>query len=286
MSVNSNGTQGNEDSHAPSISSDGQFIAFDSAATNLAGGKCNNGFRHIFVHNRTTGATQCVSVHSNGTEGNGDSFDPSISSDGQMIAFHSTATNLNARCTNGNSHIFVHDLTNGQTRCASVDSNENQSDGNSALPKISGDGGFVVFESDATNLTSECNNTFTQIFVRNLSTSRTSCASVDNNENQGSDDSARPSISSNGQMVAFSSLATNLTTVRCITGRKQVFVRDRADTKTSCVSLGPKKVEGNSDSVNPSISGNGAVVAFESASDNLVRRDANGLLDVFVHVLP
>jgi Tol biopolymer transport system component len=185
VSVNSNGNQGNQDSHALSISSDGQFIAFDSAATNLAGGACNNGFDHIFVHDRSAGTTRCVSVHSNGAEGNGDSFDPSISSNGQMIAFHSSATNLTARCTNGNSHVYVHDLTTGQTRCVSVDSNENQSDGNSDLTKISGDGGFVVFESDATNLTSECNNAFTQIFVRNLTTGRTSCASVDNQENQG-----------------------------------------------------------------------------------------------------
>src|SRR5919109_3762199 len=109
-----------------------------------------------------------------------------------MIAFQSSATNLTGRCTNGNVHLYVHDLTNGQTRCVSVDSSENQTDGNSALPKISGDGGFVVFESDATNLTSECNNAFTQIFVRNLTSSRTSCASVDNNENQGNDDSAPP----------------------------------------------------------------------------------------------
>jgi hypothetical protein len=286
VSVNSNDNQGNQDSHAPSISSDGQFITFDSAATNLTGGKCNNGFNHIFVRNRITGTTTCVSVHSNGTEGNGDSFDPSISSNGQMIAFHSSATNLTGRCTNGNVHVYLHDLTNGQTRCVSVDSAENQSNGNSDLAKISGDGLFVAFESDATNLTVECNNAFRQIFVRNLTTGRTSCASVDNNENQGNNDSAQPSISADGRMVAFSSVATNLTTNRCITGNKQVFVRDRTDTKTTCASLGPRRVEGNGDNVNPSISGNGGVVAFESTSNNLVRRDTNGILDVFAHVLP
>jgi Tol biopolymer transport system component len=211
VSVNSNNNQGNQDSHAPSISSDGQFIAFDSAATNLTGGKCNNGFNHIFVRDRSAGTTRCVSVHSNGTEGNGDSFDPAISSNGQMIVFRSSATNLTARCTNGNSHVYVHDLTTGQTRCVSVDSKENQSDGNSDLPKISGNGDFVAFESDATNLTSECNNGFTQIFIRDLTNGRTSCASTDNDGNQGNNDSLQPSISSDGQRVAFASVATNLT---------------------------------------------------------------------------
>jgi hypothetical protein len=286
VSVNSNDNQGNQDSGAPSISSNGQFVAFDSVSTNLTGGKCNNGFHHIFVHDRTTGTTTCVSVHSSGTEGNGDSFDPSISANGQMVTFHSSATNLTNRCTNGNSHVYVHDLTTGQTRCVSVDSNENQSDGNSDLPQISGDGLFVAFESDATNLTSQCNNAFAHIFVRDLTNGRTSCASMDNNENQGNNDSVQPSISSDGRLVTFSSVATNLTTSRCIAGNSQVFVRDRTGKKTSCASVDAKKREGNGDSVNPAISGDGHLVAFESNSNNLVKNDTNGLLDVFVHVLP
>ncbi|MGE5302773.1 MAG: TolB family protein [Alphaproteobacteria bacterium] len=286
VSVNSDGKQGDQDSHAPSISSDGRFIAFDSAATNLTGGKCDNGLNHIFVRDRSAGTTICVSVHSNGTEGNGDSFEPSISSDGHRVVFHSSATNLTTRCTNGNFHVYLHDLTTGQTRCLSVDSNGDQGDGNSDLPRISGDGLFVAFESNGTNLTSRCNNAFTQIFVRDLTNDKTSCASVDNHGNQGNNDSIQPSISSDGQSVAYSSVATNLSTTRCITGNSQVFVRDRSATKTTCVSVDSKKKEGNGGSVTPSISGNGSQVAFESISNNLVKKDKNGILDVFVHSLP
>jgi Tol biopolymer transport system component len=65
VSVSSNDNQGNQDSRAPAISSDGQFIAFDSAATDLAGGTCDNGFNHVFVRDRTAGTTRCVSVNSN-----------------------------------------------------------------------------------------------------------------------------------------------------------------------------------------------------------------------------
>src|SRR6266498_1803901 len=219
VSGKSQRNQSNGASSEPSASDTGQFIAFRSPATNLAAARCNNGFNHTFVHDRTTGTTTCVSVHSSGTEGNGDSFDPSISANGQMVTFHSSATNLTNRCTNGNSHVYVHDLTTGQTRCVSVDSNENPSDGNSDLPKISGDGLFVAFESDATNLTSQCDNAFAQIFVRDLTNGRTSCASMDNNENQGNNDSVQPSISSDGRLVAFSSVATNLTPSRCIAGK-------------------------------------------------------------------
>ena len=283
VSVNSNGHEGNQHSHASSISADGTLIAFDSAATNLAGNKCDNGFNHIFVHDLTAGTTTCVSVRTNGDEGNGDSFDPSISADGQVVVFQSTATNLANRCSNGNSHIFTHNLVTGETSCVSVNNEGNQSNGNSALARVSGDGRFVVFQSDPTNFTARCSNGFVHIFVRDTVEGRTTCASIDNHGNQGNHDSVQPSISSDGRFVAFSSAASNLTGKRCVTGNVQVFVRDRADQKTKCASVGPKKVEGNSESINPSLSANGALVSFESDANNLVKTDTNGLRDVFGH---
>src|SRR5919108_670513 len=81
-------------SNEASISSTGQFVAFRSPATNLAAARCNNGFNQIFIRDRTAGTTRCMSVNSNGTQGNEDSHAPSISSDGQFIAFDSAATNL------------------------------------------------------------------------------------------------------------------------------------------------------------------------------------------------
>jgi WD40 repeat protein len=283
VSVNSNGQEGNGHSHASSISADGTLIAFDSAATNLAGNKCDNGFNHVFVHDVTTGTTTCVSLRSNGDEGNGDSFDPSIASDGRVVVFQSAATNLATRCSNGNSHIFMHDLVTGETTCVSVNNEGQQSNGNSTLARVSGNGRFVVFQSDPTNVTTRCSNGFTHIFVRDTVEERTTCASIDNGGNQGNNDSAQPSISSDGRFVAFSSAANNLTGKRCMAGIVQVFVRDRADEKTSCVSVGRKNVEGNAQSINPAISGSGALVAFESDANNLVKKDTNGLRDVFGH---
>jgi hypothetical protein len=61
----------------------------------------------------------------------------------------------------------------------------------------------------------------------------------------------------------------------------QVFVRDRADEKTKCVSLGPKNVQGNGESSSPSISANGSLVTFESDANNLAKKDTNNLQDVF-----
>ena len=282
VSVNSSGREGNQHSQVPSITADGTLIAFDSAATNLAGGKCDNGFNHIFVHDLTAETTRCVSVNTNGDEGNGDSVDPSISADGRVVVFHSTATNLDRdRCDNGNVHVYMHNLVTGETRCVSVNNEGKQSSGNSALARVSGDGRFVVFQSNATNLPARCSNGFTHIFVRDTIEERTTCASIDNHGNQGNNDSVQPSISSDGRFVAFSSAANNLAEKRCTGGNVQVFVRDRANQKTECQSVGGKKVEGNSESTNPSISATGALVTFESASNNLVKKDTNGLRDIF-----
>ncbi|MGH9880664.1 MAG: TolB family protein, partial [Pyrinomonadaceae bacterium] len=66
VSVNSNDKEGDRDSLAPSISADGRFISFTSTATNLAGDKCDNGFNQIYVRDRISGTTRCVSVNSNG----------------------------------------------------------------------------------------------------------------------------------------------------------------------------------------------------------------------------
>src|SRR5881394_2620097 len=92
-SVATSGTQGNDHSLAPSVSAEGRFVAFQSAASNLVAGD-TNGVEDVFVHDRVTGASERVSVDSGGARANGDSFGASISADGRFVAFESTASNL------------------------------------------------------------------------------------------------------------------------------------------------------------------------------------------------
>src|SRR4030042_2572220 len=93
VSVSSAGVHGNDGSYHPSISSDGRYVAFISNASNLVTGD-TNGTNDIFVHDREMGETTRVSVSSAGIEGNSDSHDPFISSDGRHVAFASYASNL------------------------------------------------------------------------------------------------------------------------------------------------------------------------------------------------
>ena len=111
VSVDSAGVEGNNASAAPSNSSDGRYVAFESSATNLVAGDTNTK-PDVFVHDRQTGATTRVSVDSFAAEGDDRSAVPSISSDGRYVAFESDATNLVGvgNDNNGAPDIFVDDL--------------------------------------------------------------------------------------------------------------------------------------------------------------------------------
>jgi len=108
VSVTSNGTEGNRESVGASISADGRYVAFYSAANNLVVGDIN-GVGDVFVHDRSTGETTLASVSTDGMQGNFDSGGSSISADGRYLAFGSSATNLVLGDTNGKTDIFVRD---------------------------------------------------------------------------------------------------------------------------------------------------------------------------------
>src|SRR5262245_58071669 len=151
VSVDGSGAEGNGYSYEPVLSSDGRFVAFSSAATNLVPGD-TNGAPDVFVVDRTTGAIERVSVDSTGAEGNGGSARVDLSSDGRFVVFSSSASNLVAGDTNNAMDIFVHDRSTGTTERVSVDSSGIEGDQESDTPSISDDGAIVVFMSAADNL--------------------------------------------------------------------------------------------------------------------------------------
>ena len=108
VSVATGGGQGSggSGSYRPSISADGRFVSFDSYAPDLVAGD-TNGVPDIFVHDRQSGTTERVSVATGGGQGNGYSYDPSISADGRFVSFGSSAPDLVAGDTNGVADVFV-----------------------------------------------------------------------------------------------------------------------------------------------------------------------------------
>lgn len=116
VSVSSNGAQANLDCQNPQISADGRYVMFQSFSATLVSGDTNLA-SDVFVRDRVLGTTERVSVHSNGTQGNGSSGDEGLhaSDDGRFVVFNSRATNLVPGDTNGRDDVFVRDPLGGPT---------------------------------------------------------------------------------------------------------------------------------------------------------------------------
>jgi Tol biopolymer transport system component len=292
VSLSSAEEQANGESWAAAISGDGRYVAFYSSAANLVSGDANN-VEDIFVRDRQVGTTTRVSVASGGAEANGASNGwLAISGTGRYVAFTSDATNLVAGDTNGSGDVFVRDRDTDadgtfdeagavSTTRVSVSSGGAQSNGESYYAAISGDGRYVAFGSEATNLVASDTNGYGDVFVRDRQMASTTRVSLDSAGVQGNAGSFAPAINADGQYVAFHSYATNLV-AHDTNAATDVFVRDRQAGTTTLVSVDSVGFQGNAASVAPAISGDGRFIAFSSEA-NLVLWDTNGASDIFLH---
>jgi Tol biopolymer transport system component len=173
VSVNVSGVAGgNLDSIPVDVSTNGQYVLFDSSATDLMPGDTNN-TSDVFVRDLANGTTILVSVNTNGVAGNGASHGFAITPDGRFVAFVSTAGDLVPGDTNGIPDVFVRDLQTGTTKLASVGAVW----GSSGAPVITPDGRYLAFYSTATNLVGGV-PMGGQIYVRDLVAETTVWASA------------------------------------------------------------------------------------------------------------
>jgi len=241
----------------------------------------------VFVRDLVNLTTTRASVDANGGDPNDVSVTPAISDDGRYVAFLSDATDLLGTNQVGR-EVFVRDLQAQTTVRATVDANGG--DPNSASndrPSLSGDGRYVAFSSDATDLVLADGNSATDVFVRDLQAGVTTRVSVDTAGSDPNDASVGGSISGDGRYVAFSSFATDLVSADGTGGffGEDVFVRDVNAGTTARVSVGVLGQEANGLSRTESISDDGRYVTFNSIATDLVLGDGTGGdpgTDVFV----
>jgi Tol biopolymer transport system component len=283
VSVDSSGAQGNADSLHPSISPDGRYVSFDGDATNLVPGD-TNAQPDVFVRDRVSGTTECVSVSTSGAQGNGVSGASSISADGRYVAFESGATNLGPLDTNGDDDVFIRDRQIGLTTRVSRSSTGGQGNGHSSLPCISADGHYVAFTSQATNLVAGDTNASDDVFVNDRHTGVTERVSVGAGGVQGNGHSTEPSLSADGRYVAFKTVATNLIPSGTSIFYPRILVRDLLNGTNELVSLATDgSIPSSGGCSGAWISAGGRYVAFRSNATDLVPGDTNGYVDIFLH---
>lgn len=198
-------TSGNANSGYPNVSTNGQLVAFESAATDLLPG-VTNGFTQIFLRNTFTVTTTLVSQDTNGTSpGNGNSFNAALSSDGRYVVFESTASNLVATPLNTSSNIYRRDLQSAVTEMVSINAAGDRS-GNevSGSPSITSDARWIAFLSKATNLVVGVTNLGGDIYLRDMDTATTVWVSRGvTNYLPGPFGCLNPEISADGRYVVF-----------------------------------------------------------------------------------
>ncbi len=280
VSTDGAGGEADDASHFAAISGDGLAVAFASSATNLVAGD-GNGVEDVFVKDTVSGAVTRVSTDSLGTEADGWSASSALSANGRHVAFYSVATNLVAGDGNGVGDVFLKDTVTGGTTRVSTDSLGGEANGGAGgRASISADGRYVAFSSDASNLVAGDTNGSFDIFVKDTLTGVTMRVSTDGAGVEGNFHSWSPSVSDDGRFVAFESYADNFV-AGDDNGTLDVYVKDTVSGAISRVSVPGPGAEADDDVVDPTISGGGSHVVFESYATNLVAGDTNGVVDVF-----
>ncbi|HET7487446.1 MAG TPA: hypothetical protein VFJ85_05910 [Acidimicrobiales bacterium] len=220
--------QGAGASTLPSISADGRYVSFTSAATYLVAGD-TNGALDVFVADRQTLTTTRESLGAGGAQATGGgSTSSSISADGMAVAFSSDATNLVGGDTNATTDIFVRDRAAASTARVSVGPGGVQAAGGiSAFPSLSADGRVAVFDSTATNLVAGDGNGRSDVFAYDRASATTTRVSVGPGGRQGDAGSFFAKVSGDGRFVTYASGATNLV-LGDSNATSDIFVTDRA----------------------------------------------------------
>ena len=280
VSVDSSEGEANNSSGASAITPDGRYVAFASIASDLA---APDGVGwDIFVRDRQAGTTEIASVPGPGALESGGTDFPSISDDGNLVAFESSKK---LAATDGTIHadVFLRNRTAGTTELLSVSSAEVQSDYPSYNAAISGNGLFVAFATGATNLGPNDPSGY-DVYLRDLAAGTTERIGVSSNGTGANNNTLDPAISVNGRFVAFESSATNLGSGDT-TGYADVFLRDRQLSTTERVSRVHGGVRGEPGEHQSLDQRDGGVIGFESMASNLVTDDTNAKIDVFQHAV-
>lgn len=297
LSASVHGGPSNGWSRGPAVSEDGQFVAFASAATDLVAGEDVNGSAEdVYIAAVATGVVRRISIGADGSQpATGASFSPAASADGRFVAFTSTA-DLLARSAGPpaanvarRGQVYLRDTARDQTILVSA-VGEAAGNGTSSHPSISGDGRFVAFASDATDLVPNDKNRATDVFVWDARSAAPALVSRSHKGAAANGASTNPAISRDGRVVVFQSLASDIICSRRCTAATEdinllwdVFLVERDGQRGLRVS-GDADAGWMAASSGPAIDASGRTVAF-SSTHPIDENDERADHDLFVRVL-
>jgi len=220
VSIGAKGTEANAESYEPTVSGDGRYIAFTSMAGNISATEKGVSNNNVYLRDMQADTTIMISVDPNTKKG-GDGSNPSISYDGNRIAFYSHTATLVSNDNNGLWDIFLWEKNKTPLNRISLTADGKERDQGSesaariVAPAISGDGQFIAYTTTASNMVPGDNNNSQDVFVYDINANTTTIASNSSDGKPGNGDSPieqgeKIAIAFNGTWVAFSTKASNL----------------------------------------------------------------------------
>jgi Tol biopolymer transport system component len=278
VSLKNNGDVGSQSAfEQPAISRTGRFVAFATFSQLI--GKDDNSVADVYVRDRKRDRTKLASQTTGGeVVMDSTSEFPTISGDGNLVAFQSQSDEFVMNDGNFSRDIFLHNFDSGRTTRISVKSNETEATGENEHPSMSADGRLIAFESGGTLAPPDANNSI-DVYLRNRATGKTRLISIDKDGSKAGHNSKLPSVSPNGRMIGFYSHADDLID-NPPSSDFSAYVFDRTRDKMLMVDRKSSGEQGDADSRVSGMSRDGRFVLINSISQ-LVAGDDNAFSDVY-----
>ncbi len=268
VSIPSGGSSAGGGVEYSSMSHDGRFVVFSTAATGYVSSDTSSG-SDVYMRDTINNTTILISADSSGLPMNY-ALRPQVSADGRFVAFEARKYISGVL---GDYNVYVRDTVLNTTELVSKTSSGNPGNNESLGPSISCDGGIVSFSSRATDLDSSISDTNNQMDV--MFVNRVGGNIVKNITSSGNNQSAAVTnggLSCDGNYISFNSSASNFHSGDT-NGYIDSFRYSRINSDINIISADSSGNEGNRAPTYASLSGDGRYSVFASQSNNFTPSD-------------
>jgi Tol biopolymer transport system component len=289
---------GDGDTDTAIVAAGGRYEIFTSSADNLGGGPDENQKGDVFIRDLVRGGSDLVSVATTGKAAAGASDMPVASKDANWIAFRSTARDIRAGFTGGETAVYLRDRANGETRLVSRLQNSDKTgpSGDNRPVAISEEGRYILFASTSDDVIGDAQgenagDTDVDLFRFDSWTSKTELVTLKAGTlfQAAHGETGRAFLSADGNTVVFESTAPDLVNgfVDNNGAAPSIFKRDLTTSTTTLVDgkLGSATESSEAAGQLQGLSADGRTVLFQTAAKDILENfvDGNGdAPDVYV----